>query len=188
LVLREGTTEQDVAAFAEATNARKVKETTASPELGLTREVTWEIVSENYLHFGTEHPSGSSFVQVSGDDDEEVEARTAILREYYEPLTDDELLAALDAADTLDERRVALIRVGLGAPRTADDRFFTVIVNAMRDQSVRVREAGLWAATYALWPELLPLVEEMETTDSYAGLRAQAHALAEYMRAGGRTP
>jgi hypothetical protein len=50
-----------------------------------------------------------------------------------------------------------------------------------------IREGGLWAALYALWPEFYPLVKQMASSDGLPILRDQAQALLEYMDKEGLT-
>src|SRR5947207_8526174 len=105
LVLPPGTEEDAVSEFAEGSGSEKIHEVTAAPELGLTREVTWRLSPGHFLHYGRETPSGRSFVEVSGDDAEAVERMTDILVEYFEPLTDEDLIAAVDAAESVEDLR-----------------------------------------------------------------------------------
>jgi hypothetical protein len=80
----------------------------------LVREVTWRVAPGYYLHFGTDRFSGRSFVQVSGTVDDEVANMTRMLTDYFEPLSDEELLAAIAAARSAEERRVSLVQARYG--------------------------------------------------------------------------
>ncbi|MEU6082231.1 hypothetical protein [Streptomyces sp. NPDC047108] len=188
LVLSDEMGEDEVFECASVINATKKRETTASVEVGLAREVTWELTPDHYMHFGKEHPCGVCFVFVSGPGQAQVDELTGMLSRYFEPREDEALLTGLDDADSIKSRRCQLVCLGIGAPRTADVRYLERIVAAMHDESSRIREGGLWAAMYALWPELLPEIDAMERVDSEPLLREQACALAGHMRKEGITP
>ena len=184
-ILPSGTEEDAVDDFAAGVNARKVHEVTASPVLGLTREVTWDVAPGYHLHYGRETPSQLSFVQISGERPDEIENFSRIIVEYLSALTDDELLAAVDSARSVDSRRIALVQAGLGAPVEPDDRYVERIRAALSDPDPRIREAGLWAAVYAYWPVFLPMLERVAEADESDLLRRQAQAAVDGMwRAG----
>ncbi|MGR6924509.1 hypothetical protein ACU635_60535 [[Actinomadura] parvosata] len=187
LVLRDGDGESDVIECAALMKAEMKREVTASPEVGLAREITWAVAWRNYLHYGQEYPYGSRFVMLTGADHDEVDTLTRIVSDYFEPLEDAELLDAVVCAHEVEHRRAMLVRAGIGAPTSCDSAFLAPITEAMRDQNARIREGGLWAAMYALWPELLPAVMEL-TVDPEKLLRDQAGALMRYMKREGITP
>jgi hypothetical protein len=185
-IARDG--DGDVIECAALMKAEMKREVTASPEVGLAREITWAVALRNYLHYGQEYPYGSRFVMLTGADHDEVDTLTRIVSDYLEPLKDAEQLDALVCAQEVEHRRAMLVRAGIGAPTSCDSDFLAPITVAMmRDQNARIREGGLWEAMYALWPELLPAVMEL-TVDPDKLLRAQAEALVRYMRREGITP
>ncbi|WP_433169538.1 hypothetical protein [Kribbella sp. CA-247076] len=188
IILADDLAEADVAECATLMNAEQVRATTASVEIGLTREVTWHVAGGYYLHFGREHPIGVGFVFTSGPTRDGVTELTAMLQEYFEPPSDGALVAAVDAAVSAEHRRTALVRLGVGAPEGEVPGWASRIVTAMRADDARVREGGLWAAAHVLWPGLLAEVESMSTTDADPLLRDQAGALAGFMRQEGIVP
>lgn len=188
IILPREVDETDVEDCASLMNATKVRDTTALVEIGLTREVTWRVVNDYYLHFGKEYPFGINFVFASGPEEPEVGELTAMLSEYFEPPTDDELLSAVDSSTSVEQRRENLTRLGVGASTVEDPRYLEKIVEAMRSGDERVREAGLWAALWALWPQILPEIDSMNKNDANPVLRDQAGALAGWMRREGITP
>ncbi|WP_443229350.1 hypothetical protein [Streptomyces sp. 2A115] len=165
-----------------------MRDTTAVVEFGLSREVTWEVTEGHYLHFGREYPFGIEFVFISGPQQGSVDELTGIFSRFFEPVSDEFLLAGTSKEGSVDERRMGLVRAGLGAPLTADARYLDTIVAAMHHEDSRVREGGLWAALYALWPEFLHDIEEMASGDQKPLLREQAQALAAHMREKGLIP
>ncbi|GEC04421.1 hypothetical protein SSP24_20760 [Streptomyces spinoverrucosus] len=194
IILSDGLDETDVDECAALMNAEKVRETVASVEIGLSREVTWRVVNDYYLHYGKEHPFGIGFVFASGPEESQVAELTEMLSDYFEPPSDEEILAAVDSShvvnsgDLVDAKRRALVRLGVGAPSDAEPRFLEKIAEAMHSEDERVREGGLWAAAHALWPQLLPDIESMSQGEVNPVLRDQASALAGYMRQEGITP
>lgn len=188
LVLSDDVGEGDLMRFADAVKAEKVRDVTSNPHVGLSREITWRIAPGSYLHFGQDRPFGNSYAMISGSSIEKVEPFFEILTEYFDSFDANDLLAAVDAAGSISDTRRSIVRAGMGAPKAMDEPFFARIIEAMRDGNSSIREAGLWAAAYALWPELLPYIEEMEISDEEELLRRQAHALANDMRNKGITP
>jgi hypothetical protein len=188
LVLREPGSEHEVDECAEVIKAQKIEEVTKVVEVGLSREVTWRLPGDNYLHYGREHPYGIAFVLVSGEEAEDVEELTGMMSNYFEPLTDADLLDGVDTAVSVEDLRAKLVRAGIGAAQSADEMYVERITAAMGDWRPRVREGGLWAGMYALWPELYPLVEHMAQEDPEQFLREQAAVLAKHLREGGIVP
>jgi hypothetical protein len=173
--------EDETAAFLAGTDAEKVQEINAKPELGLEREVTWHLGAGYYVHFAREAPSSVQFVQVSGSRLSEVNKIARILADKFAVVSDDGLLSSLDHARNPEDRRRLLVQAGIGAPNDIDERYFSRISDAMRDADPRVREGGLWAALYMEWLEFAPLVAEMVRSDSKQTLREQARVLLKHL-------
>ncbi|MFE4359176.1 MULTISPECIES: hypothetical protein [Streptomycetaceae] len=180
-MLPEGIGEAEVTDFVEGSQATKVKEVNATLHFGLTREVAWEL-GPFHIHYAEEHPYGVRFVMVTGEDRSDVDGATDLLARFLQPVSADDLLRAVDEADSIEDRRASLVRAGVGAPLTLDEPFFRRITDAMCDRTGEIREGGLWAAVYAFWPELLPLIAEMGTSDPEESLRDQAASVADLMR------
>lgn len=187
IVLPDDLGEADVEEAAKLMNAEQVRDTTASVEFGCSREITWHLVAGYYFHYGLQHPAEIGFVFTSGPVEAEVGELTEMLREYFEP-PEEEILAEVEhpefgtSTHDMHTTRRKLVRLGLAAPKTENARYFDKIVSAMRSEDDAVREAGLWAATYACWPRLLPEVDSLALDEPNSDIRSQASALAKYMR------
>ncbi|RJO72541.1 hypothetical protein D5S18_22485 [Nocardia panacis] len=177
MVLPEGIDEAEVADFVEGAQATKVKEVSARVHFGLTREVSWEL-GPFHVHYAEEYPCEVRFVQVTGAVQGDIDGATDLLARYLRPVREDDLLRAVDVADSIEQRRACLVRAGIGAPLTFDEPFFRRIADAVCDRDEMIREGGLWAAVYAFWPELRPLVAEMGRSEPAQTLRDQAAAVA----------
>ncbi|MEV4342610.1 hypothetical protein [Streptomyces sp. NPDC049590] len=188
VILSAGLDETDVAEAASLMNAEKVRDVVASVEIGLSREVTWRVVDDYYLHYGKEYPFGIQFVFASGPEEAQVAELTQMLTDYFEPPSGEEVLADVDRADSVERKRESLVRLGVAAPADEEPRFLAKIIEAMHSGDEQVREAGLWAAAHALWPRLLPEVESMSESEVNPVIRAQATAFAGYMRQEGIVP
>ncbi|MGK5550110.1 hypothetical protein ACSNOI_00710 [Actinomadura kijaniata] len=89
----------------------------------------------------------------------------------------DELLAAARDASDPDDVAKAVERAAYGAPKEFDERFFTVIDDALRHDDARVREGGIWAASMAQYPQLQPQLMVIARTDEMERLREMAAVL-----------
>ena len=177
LLLASHVAEQEVADLASEVGAFLAYERSASPVLGLAREVMWELPSGDAFYYGREHPSNASFVVATATTVEGADRLTGILGAHFDVVTDEELLSAADRGGTLEELRVAVVRVGLAVPVVKDDAFSRRIVAAIRAPVPEIREAGLWAASYARWPELDQLIANMAHNDPEELLRGEAQVL-----------
>lgn len=176
-VLRQSSAEMEVVEFANGAGFEKRREITAVPAEGITREVTWRIGPRLYLHYIEYPPAEACFVQVTGDDRENVDEFDGIVFSYFEPVLPEDMLRIVDDAITPEDRALALRRLGLAAPNESDQRFVDRVVTALDDADVRVREAAVWATLFPLWPDFLPALERVAESDPDEDVRA----LAEFM-------
>jgi len=180
LLLPDDVTVDQVAQLAERSGGRKILEQRGEPEFGLVHEVTWELRPGLNIHYGRERPSGAAYVMASAADRQEEEELTGLLREYFNTVDDEEVLAAVDRAATPEQLKVALVRAGIAAPLDADQEYAARIRAALQASDAERREAGIWAATYASWEELDPHLAEIAANDPLPLLRRQAQGLLDY--------
>ncbi|GGK74525.1 hypothetical protein [Mangrovihabitans endophyticus] len=167
--------------LADDVGAGKVRDASPVAVAGLIREVTWRLSPSNFLHYGLDAPTHRSYVQVTGSEDEAVAEFSGIVSEYLDVADDDALISAADAARTVDERREALIVLGMGAPLTVDTRFASRLDEGLHDNAESVREGALYGAAYALWPPLMTSVRRMAADDPAEAIRRQAQALTDWL-------
>jgi hypothetical protein len=175
-----------VAELTDSVAARKVRDVSPDVIVGLAREVTWQLTPSDFLHYGLDATTRRSYVQVTGVEDEPVAHFSGIVSEYFDAVDDETLLGAVDAASTADERRGALIVLGMGAPAAVDRRFLDRIEEGLHAQSEGVREGALYGAAYTLWPSLVESVRRMAAEDPSEAIRRQAQALVDWIRETGQ--
>lgn len=176
LVLPPETTEAMITSFIGLLKAQKVLDQRTCPVGGINREVVWCPSPDYYVHYSTTTTFGLAVMWISGATVEVVEKFTNFLVEYFELPSDDALISAIDQAQTPEEFGPALIMAGLGAPSSADARFFDRITSAVKSSDAQIREAGMWGALHTQWPECQPLIQHIATTDPSDELRRAAQA------------
>ena len=185
LILRQSSNYQSVARFAEALKLVKLYDKPANPGGAVIRQVCWQIDPGLEIYYAEEARSASCFLQVLSDNEEDANDITMALRDYFSPLTHDELLGDIGESKAVDERAHAVVRAGLGAPQEFDSRFYVQIKNAVESAESRIREAGVWGASLTRWQEFQPLFEQIESGDPEKRLRIAAKAILDvgYRRA-----
>ncbi|MFE5854722.1 hypothetical protein ACFQ61_16120 [Streptomyces sp. NPDC056500] len=135
---------------------------------------SWQLSSSVYFQALTDERADATAVVLIGDDEERLARYADLVERYVQPLTDDELLAAIASARTGAERARAVMVSGLGAPIAYDARYFEQITAAMFDEDREVRAAGLAASSYAFWPQYLEPLTAMAMFDEDLELREDA--------------
>jgi len=177
LILRQSSNYQVVAGFAAALKLVKLYDKPADPSGFVTRRMCWQIDPGLEMFYAEEVRSASCFLQVLGDNGEDVNDITSALRDFFSPLTHDELLGDICTSKTIDDRAHAIVRAGLGAPWEFDNRFYVQISSAMESAEPKIREAGAWAASFLRWQEFQLFLERIESSDPEKGLRVAAKAI-----------
>ncbi|RKT84586.1 hypothetical protein SAMN05421805_103522 [Saccharopolyspora antimicrobica] len=113
-----------------------------------------------------------------------VKTVTRVFAAYWGVLSFDDLIVEVDTA-TADALPLAVLRAGLGAPAHRDERFVERISACAAAEEDSVREAALWAMTYAEWPVFRPVLREVAAGDPDEFLRKMASGvLSSYDRIG----
>lgn len=167
--------------FASELGARKLSETTHTPEesnQGIVRELAWELSTGLQLHYLEDFRSSCSFIVIAGVDDEKTAEISALISSYLDTWSEDDILLAVEDSVGPEDRARAILRAGVGAPERFDESFWYCIGRAMSDPDSLVRSAAVWATSYPFWRQFIPLLEKVATEDSDPDLRAEAQALA----------
>lgn len=180
LILRQSSNYRAVAEFAEMLKLVKLYDKPVDQSGFVTRQVCWQIDPGLEMYYAEEARSASCFLQVLSDHEGDANEITTALRDFFSPLTHDELLGDIDASKNVDERARAVMRAGLGAPREFDNRFYVQIANAMESSDTDIREAGAWAASFLFWPEFQPFLERIESSDPDESLRDAAKVILDF--------
>ncbi|MEU4195260.1 hypothetical protein AB0E69_25400 [Kribbella sp. NPDC026611] len=135
---------------------------------------TWSTSDlETSIRHVTTHPTGLPYLIVQGPDAVLIEYQALGLLGSWSLA---EALTALAVAPPGPDRRTALLRVALAAPRTPHPNVEGDFVLTAADADPATRRAVVDAVGYLRWPSLLALVERLRTTDPDPTVRAAAAA------------
>jgi hypothetical protein len=179
MVLRSSEDERKVWRLVEELKMRLVQDEERPLTEGITRQVAWQLIPGLHFQYFEDSRTESKGVVLVGDDEASVAKYGSLIERFLQPLSLEELLAAISGASGEPERAWTVLRAGLGAPNEYDARFFDRVVEAMGSESLSVRVAAVLATTYSFWPqyrEPLALVAEVEEDPD---LREEASSLLE---------
>jgi hypothetical protein len=159
--------------------AKKVEELFHSRAESIVNEVAWEIIPGVELYYAEDIRCGCACVVIMGREETQVSKYANLIKRYLRPLEQEELLASLSDESDENHRARLLIRTGFGAPHEFDERFFSLIQNAMFDDSIWMRTAAVQAAQYSLWPQYRGCLRRMASEEPDPLLREEARHLAE---------
>lgn len=179
LVLRHSSAEDEVERFAATLGWPRVGEQQEDPETGASREIMWAAGTAVSLHYVEDPVSLHSYVIARGHDPNVVNSLIQLADGNLDTWSLDELLGAVREADEPAGLARAVIRAGLGSPDDFDVRFFECISQAMSHSDTWVREAALYATTYAAWPQYRHLLEHAAHRDPDAERRDDASIVLE---------
>jgi hypothetical protein len=183
MVMRQADGRREVEALAEKLDMRQLRESTAEPDEGIALEIVWQLTPATELYFLQDYRSNTSFLVVQGDAAEQVAQFGAMIAEYLNVWSLDELVENVERAANPTDRARATILAGVGAPNEYDQRFFDLIRAAMFDRrDIPMRTAGVWAPFYSGWPEFAPLLERVARDDPFSELREEAEFVLENIR------
>lgn len=172
---REYAASADMKEFADAFLWTLSSERTADPARDVKRRIKWEVspgVHVTYLEDPAVQSSYSIVTSTVGAPP--VETVAAVLEAAPHVVSPDDLIAAVDSAVGIDDKSIAVVRAGLGAPTVVDDRFVRKIGAAAEDESAEIREAAVWAMTFSEWPTFRPLLVQIGRDDQESHLRRLA--------------
>jgi len=93
--------------------------------------------------------------------------------------TPDELVEAVEEAETVRQLVAALLRLAVGFKDSLDDDIFDIYKRYSKDDESKVRAAVIQSVLHTGWPRGVDLVKEMAANDSSPALRdfaAEVHA------------
>lgn len=132
--------------------------------------------AELRVHLTSDRASRSHGVSISGRSDDAASAET--LWEFFvgvlNPFGLNELLDQAASPTDLSRRGIGLVRLGMGAPLTCDADILGLFAQGFYHEHPGIRNAAVWACRWVLWPELFPLLREMQQGDPEEELRSVA--------------
>lgn len=140
-----------------------------------SRQFFWGKSEDLVLHYMEDVLSKSPCAFVTGVDERQVATAARFLEAQLRPATAEEILDAADAVQDIPHDYVlAVLRLGLGAPESFDERFCSRIGKAARNSHDEVRKAAAWATSYVVWPQFIPLLSQLAESDSSESVRRVA--------------
>lgn len=160
--------------LADEFNAEKIEENYNSELMGIGHEITWRILPGVEMYSAEDVESAATCVVVYSEDESAVARFAHLIKLFLRPLEKEELLedAATETDNSLRARMV--LRAGFGAPYEFDERFYSLMQNAMFDANVLVRAAAIHGTQYSFWPQYIECLNRVATEDPDPLLRAEA--------------
>ncbi|MFF3872668.1 hypothetical protein [Streptomyces sp. NPDC001978] len=150
-------------------------------------EVIWGKSQDLTLHYREDFLTKSPCAFVTGSDEHRVATAARFVEARLEPATVEEILEAADTVQHISaDYALAVLRLGLGAPESFDERFSARIARAAEHPETEVRKAAAWATSYVIWPQFIPLLDQMAGQDSSEDVRRVARKILNaYLAEGG---
>jgi len=177
----------DMEELAQAFLWRRISERPADPARDIKHRIRWEVfpgVDVTYLEDPAVASSYSIVTSTVGAPP--VDSVSAVLEAAPHVLLPDELIGDVESAADPEALSIAIVRLGLGAPEQPDDRFVERISAAADDPSDLVREAAIWAMTFAEWPVFRTTLTRLKHGDPDERIRGLAEAALEALEGLGR--
>ncbi|WP_166026621.1 hypothetical protein [Streptomyces chilikensis] len=171
LILANSSTPDEVTLFTQGAGFTEGRENNTAHG----SEKVWLISSKLFFHYVRNVKSDFAYIQVTGEDSDDVERFTELADSFFTTTDVDELLSEVHAANTSTELAKAVTRLSVGIP-SADPPADALheILNSYRSKFASVRRAGLLAALYMDWDIVGPSVRNMAVADPSEELRIQA--------------
>lgn len=166
MILPPNISEEDASAVADRLNFARIADRRFDTNSGQRREVIWEVAPGLTVHYAEDAQSNSRFVQVMGDDVNDVADISEALAEILNPNNYDDLLNSYRDSKNSSEKASHLLRVALGAPPEYDEEFYTIVNDALRSDDEVIRKAALLAVTYYGLPQFIPTLRTIVQEDS----------------------
>ncbi|MFE6690803.1 hypothetical protein ACFVFQ_30565 [Streptomyces sp. NPDC057743] len=189
LVLRDDEAAQKLMDVSHTLNWQFIRDNAELAASEHVQETVWSPREQVFVHLVTDGPTRSRSVYVSSTPD--AIARAVGVLEFLVDTLDfcslDELSSDATEAATEKQRAIALVRLGMGAPKDYEERVFTLLEGGFRHPHPTVRNAAIWATRFALWPQFIPLMERMKDEDPEPILQSVAADTIEIYRESGVT-
>ncbi|MEU5301209.1 hypothetical protein ACH4YO_06765 [Streptomyces noursei] len=146
-------------------------------ERGKGIEVNWEVSERLTLGYLESHIANVCCVVAVGHDPEEAERLISDVETKLPNKVIDVAEILLGIQDDSDPRKLAksLVRAGFGAPITFDEQFFKAFEEASTTHPIHnVRSIAITSIAYIEWPEFMPVLRTIESTDPNETVRARA--------------
>lgn len=175
-ILRERGQESLVRRLVASIGGSVLAERAANKRKNIARAVLWEIIPGLTIGYYDDTRADASCLIVRSERDiVEVREYEAILRQHLDFLENSDLLAGLQESEPGTKGQIlCLLRLGLGAPFSFEQRFFDQLSKAVQNVEPDVRIAALRGMAYTEWPEFRPLLQRIAGSDSDESVRKLA--------------
>lgn len=176
-VVRPETTWEDVDRFARALGWPLVRTIYQDREEGVDGQVIWQALDVAALHYIEDAISSIGYIVVTGQQERTAEAVAEQAAEALNAWSLDELFEAFDGVSDARSRAQMALRIGLAAPPEFNEGVLSRITKVLSDSDPRVRIAGLWATTYAVYPEFVSAVRKIAEDEKVDWVRERAKGI-----------
>lgn len=190
-VLREGITGDYVEEFADSRGWERAASVPRDIVSATDHHIQWRIDDELTFDYLESYLTNDGCFLALGHDETKTERFMREAESVFELViySEGDLLDNIEAAsDAIDLAGLgkALIRAGLGAPLRYGREFFGLIVgNATSYPDHRIRQFAICSMVYAEWPEFVPILRNIITSDREESVRDRAQiVLNAYIAAG----
>jgi hypothetical protein len=150
------------------------------PERQIPKELDYASGEEDIKLTLVEDPvSECQWVDVTGKDGDKA---CAIILEKMDVWNDDEMLEGWRKGIDDNARIMAILRIGVGAAASHDERFAAAFREALADRDRAIREAAVHAVACANWPALDPDLTAIAANDEDERCRNRAAFMLEALR------
>jgi hypothetical protein len=187
-VLRGSPMEQDFAIYVESRGWPEERSVPRDVSAAVDHEVLWRATEGVLFDYLEAYLTGDACVLGLSLDLQRAEKIMESVESDFEGIIfeQDELLDRIEMSASPQELARALIRAGLGAPLRYDKEFFDLIVgHATSHSESRIREIAICSMVYTEWPEFLPVLRRIVTSDPETRVRDRAQILLTAYRSAG---
>ena len=145
----------------------------------LEQNVSYELVyedrqNESWLYYVEDLLIDLPYVTAYG---REQESLANLVAEKLNAWPDEDLFAAWDHADSVENAAQALLKLGVAAPPEHSEPFFIRIGAGLEHDHQHVRNAAATAVAYRGWLALKPTIIELESTDPDEAMRRRCRMI-----------
>jgi hypothetical protein len=144
----------------------------AEPSREVPSELIWETEDgKSKIHLITDLLTDIPYIVIDGETSSQVERELRHELEFEDP---HDLVGRFKRSRAGNERRDALARLSIAAPRKADPAIVKVFEEAIADPDAEMRRLAIWGTGYAAWPAFRALLERVRANDDVDSIREDA--------------
>ncbi|SCL72764.1 hypothetical protein GA0070606_6278 [Micromonospora citrea] len=182
-VLRQNGSESTVSRLAAERAWQKIGETVDKGFRKKALHVASEMSPGVRLSYLSDSRAKTAYVVITSESVSDLDPHVAqLMSAGLDFHTSDELLHEVTSAGTAKSKGLALVRSGIGAPKSPTTPYVRAFFAAMRSSSPQVRMSGITAIGYAEWPMFVELLDAVAAEDDDKEVRTHAQSMASAFR------